>query len=86
MRVENPVALAEYVLGDQPQWTAAKITAAMQARREQGVTLKNKLPVHIGYWTAWVEPDGNVKYTDDPYKLDRLQIQRFHQTRETSTW
>jgi murein L,D-transpeptidase YcbB/YkuD len=86
VRVENPVALAEYVLGDQPQWTAAKITAAMQAKQEQGVTLKKKLPVHIGYWTAWVEPDGSVRYTDDPYKLDRLQIQRFHQTRETSTW
>ena len=86
VRVENPVALAEYVLEDQPQWTAAKITAAMQARQEQGVTLKNKLPVHIGYWTAWVEPDGNVRYTDDPYKLDPLQIHRFHQTRETSTW
>jgi murein L,D-transpeptidase YcbB/YkuD len=86
VRVEDPVALAEYVLGDQPQWTAAKISAAMQARREQAVTLKNKLPVHIGYWTAWVEPDGNVRYTDDPYKLDPLQIQRFHQTRETSIW
>ncbi len=86
VRVENPVALAEYVLRDQAQWTKAKISAAMQSRREQGVTLKRKLPVHIGYWTAWVAPDGSVTYTDDPYKLDRAQIQRFHQTRETATW
>ena len=86
VRVEDPVALAKYVLRDQPQWTAAKISAAMQSGQEQGVTLKEKLPVHIGYWTAWVEPDGNVKFTDDPYKLDPVQIQRFHQTRETSTW
>ena len=50
------------------------------------MTLKRKLPVHIGYWTAWVEPDGSVTFTDDPYKLDRAQIQRFHQTRETATW
>ena len=86
VRVENPVALAAYVLRDQPQWTAAKIEAAMQARQEQSVTLKTKLPVHIGYWTAWVEPDGTLMFTDDPYQLDRRQIQRFHQTRETSTW
>jgi murein L,D-transpeptidase YcbB/YkuD len=58
----------------------------MRSGQEQSVTLKQKLPVHIGYWTAWVEPDGNVKFTDDPYKLDPIQIQRFHQTRETSTW
>jgi len=86
VRVENPVALAEYVLRDQPQWTKAKISAAMQSRREQGVTLKQKLPVHIGYWTAWVAPDGSVTFPDDPYKLDQAQIQRFHQTRETATW
>ena len=86
VRVEDPVALADYVLRDQPQWTAARISAAMRSGREQAVTLKQKLPVHIGYWTAWVEPDGNVKFTDDPYKLDPIQIQRFHQTRETSTW
>jgi murein L,D-transpeptidase YcbB/YkuD len=86
VRVENPVALAEYVLRDQPQWTRARISAAMQSRREQGVTLKQKLPVHIGYWTAWVAPDGSVMFTDDPYKLDQAQIQRFHQTRDTATW
>ena len=86
IRIENPVGFAEYVLRDQPEWTTSRITAAMQSRREQAVTLKRKLPVHIGYWTAWVEPDGNVKFTDDPYKLDQRQIQRFHQTRETSTW
>jgi murein L,D-transpeptidase YcbB/YkuD len=33
--------------------------------------LKTHLPVHIGYWTAWVEPDGKtVTYTDDPYGID----------------
>jgi murein L,D-transpeptidase YcbB/YkuD len=36
--------------------------------------LKNRLPVHIGYWTAWVEPDGKtVTYTDDPYGFDAKQ-------------
>jgi murein L,D-transpeptidase YcbB/YkuD len=29
------------------------------------------IPVHIGYWTAWVGPDGRVSYLDDPYGLDR---------------
>jgi murein L,D-transpeptidase YcbB/YkuD len=33
--------------------------------------LKRKLPVHIGYWTAWVESDGKtVTYTADPYGID----------------
>jgi murein L,D-transpeptidase YcbB/YkuD len=72
IRVENPVALAEYVLGDQTTWTPERISAAMHAGREQAVTLKKKLPVHIGYWTAWVEPDGSVTYTQDPYGFDPI--------------
>jgi murein L,D-transpeptidase YcbB/YkuD len=71
VRVENPVGLARYVLGDQPEWTDARIGAAMTESTEQTARLKTPLPVHIGYWTAWVEPDGKtVTYTDDPYAID----------------
>lgn len=72
IRIEDPVALARYVLRDQSEWTEARIVEAMQARRERHVRLKAALPVHIGYWTAWVEPDGTtVTFTDDPYGIDR---------------
>ena len=71
IRVEDPVALAQYVMRDRPEWTADRIQLAMNANEEKTVTLKHKLPVHIGYWTAWVEPDGHtVRYTDDPYGID----------------
>jgi murein L,D-transpeptidase YcbB/YkuD len=71
VRVEQPVALAQYVLRDRPEWTDPRIRAAMAAGREQVVTLKQPLPVHIGYWTAWVEADGqSVTYADDPYGID----------------
>ena len=62
--------LAEWVLRDQPEWTRARIEAAMHAREERTVKLKAPLPVHIGYWTAWVQPDGTVIFTDDPYGID----------------
>jgi murein L,D-transpeptidase YcbB/YkuD len=71
IRIEKPVELAQYVLADQPQWTAERINTAMSAGQEQSVTLKKALPVHIGYWTAWVGPDGQVAFTEDPYGLDR---------------
>ena len=59
IRIEDPVAMAESVLRDQPEWTQSRIVNAMNARRERAVTLKEKLPVHIGYWTAWVEKEGS---------------------------
>jgi murein L,D-transpeptidase YcbB/YkuD len=71
IRVEQPVALARYVLGDRSEWTEGRIRTAMNANREQTVKLTKPLPVHIGYWTAWVEADGQtVTYTDDPYGID----------------
>jgi murein L,D-transpeptidase YcbB/YkuD len=74
IRVENPVALAQYILRDRPEWTPERIDAAMNAKKEQVATLNERLPVHIGYWTAWVEPDGKtVIYTDDPYGIDGAQ-------------
>jgi murein L,D-transpeptidase YcbB/YkuD len=73
IRVEKPVALAEYVLRDKAQWTPERIRAAMDSQEERSVRLKEPIPVHIGYWTAWVEADGSVSFVDDPYGLDRKQ-------------
>jgi murein L,D-transpeptidase YcbB/YkuD len=73
IRLENPAALAEYVLRGNPEWTAEKIDLAMNAGQEHAVPLKEHLPVHIGYFTAWVNADGSVTYTDDPYHLDEVQ-------------
>lgn len=77
IRVENPVGLAEYVMRDHDRWGPERIRAAMHAGKEQAVTLKRKLPVHIGYWTAWVESDGKtVSYTDDPYGIDGKHLRQ----------
>jgi murein L,D-transpeptidase YcbB/YkuD len=71
IRIEDPIAMAKYVTRDQPEWTEPRIRNAMSGGREQTVRLKTPIPVHIGYWTAWVEPDGKtVTYTDDPYGID----------------
>ncbi len=71
IRIEDPMAMAKYVMRDQPEWTEERISTAMSSRQEQTAKLKSPIPVHIGYWTAWVEPDGKtVTYTDDPYGID----------------
>jgi murein L,D-transpeptidase YcbB/YkuD len=71
IRVERPVELAQYVLREQPEWTEPRIRAAMGQEQEQTAKLTHRLPVHIGYWTAWVGADGRtVTYTADPYGID----------------
>jgi len=76
VRLENPVALAQYVLRDQPQWTRDRIEEAMHAGEETTVKLESPLPVYLGYWTARVHPDNTVQFRGDVYSVDRRQASR----------
>jgi L,D-transpeptidase YcbB len=70
VRVENPVALAEYVLRDQQGWTRDKIEEAMHGEEERTVRLKQAIPVYLGYWTARVSSDGEMQFRKDVYGID----------------
>ena len=73
VRVEDPIALAGYVLRDQPRWTRQAIERAMQSGIEQPVALTAPLPIHIVYFTAWVDPRGGLHFRDDVYGHDERQ-------------
>jgi len=70
IRVERPVDLAEYVLRDDPDWTRAKILAAIEGGKTQVVKLRNPLGVHLLYWTVWLREDGRVQFRQDIYLRD----------------
>ena len=70
IRVEEPAALARYVLRDQPDWTEPRILAAMNAGTEKAVKLREPIPVHIVYFTAWVDEKGGLHFQPDIYGYD----------------
>lgn len=70
IRVEQPAALAEFVLRQRPEWTSEKILSAMSDTASVTVSLREPIPVHIVYWTAWVERNGHVHFREDVYGLD----------------
>ncbi len=72
IRVEDPAALAAWLLRDQPKWTLDAVKAAMQSGPDnQQVNLTPPVPVVIIYLTAVVEEDGEVYFFDDIYGHDR---------------
>jgi L,D-transpeptidase YcbB len=71
VRVEEPLALAKYVLRDQPEWDETAIRKAMQSGVEKHVRLKEKIPVHLVYFTAWVDAEGGLHFQPDIYGYDR---------------
>lgn len=71
IRVEEPEALAKYVLKGYPEWTDEAMFAAMRAGVEKHVRLKQTIPVHIAYFTAWVDANGGLHFQPDIYNYDR---------------
>ena len=70
VRVGKPKELAWEILKNDENWTPKKIEAAMNAGKESSYTLKNKVPVYIGYFTAWVDQNGELNFYEDVYKND----------------
>ena len=70
IRVEKPKELAETILENDPRWTKEKIDLAMHKGKESWYTLKEKIPVYIGYFTAIVDENGTINFYKDIYQKD----------------
>jgi L,D-transpeptidase YcbB len=72
IRVEDPVALAKWVLREEPGWDEEKIRSAMNGDQTVQVRLERPIPVLILYSTAVVMEDGEVHFFDDIYGQDAI--------------
>jgi murein L,D-transpeptidase YcbB/YkuD len=72
IRVEQPAELAQFVLGDQPQWNADSIARALQPGPTRRADLSGPIPVVIFYATAVVGADGTARFSPDVYGRDPL--------------
>jgi len=70
IRLAEPEKMAQYLLRDQPEWTPERIEDAMNSGQEKYVKLKNRVPVIITYYTAWVDDNGQLNFRDDIYSHD----------------
>jgi murein L,D-transpeptidase YcbB/YkuD len=71
IRLENPAALAEWVLRDVPGWSRDRIDAAMRGDRPVQVNLKDPLRVVIFYDTVHVNSEMVVHFVSDIYGHDQ---------------
>lgn len=73
IRVEEPLALAKFVLANQQDWDEERIKAAMAKGVSATLRLQEPLPVVVAYLTAIATEDGRVSFLPDLYGLDQLQ-------------
>jgi len=70
IRLEDPVALAEYVLRGNPEWNLNKIQSVLESLENKTVKLDEPIPVYIFYCTTWADEDGTIHYLRDIYERD----------------
>ena len=70
IRVEKAAELAFHLLSGDPVWTREAIRQAMEAGTERTVPLPETVPIHLLYWTAFVEEGGRVQFRPDVYDRD----------------
>lgn len=72
VRIEKPVELAAYLLGKDTLWVIDAIHRALVKREERVVRLPEPVPVHLQYFTVWVNEEGTVQFRKDIYHWDDL--------------
>lgn len=79
IRVEKPIELAEYLLRGDASWTRGKLLARMEEWREETVRLPASVPIHLLYWTAFVDEEGAVHFRNDVYCRDQRLLSALHE-------
>lgn len=85
VRVEDPVALAVWLLRENPEWNEERVEASMHGSETLRVVLAHPVPIWIVYGTAVVLEDGRVRFFDDIYGQDTALEQELARTRDETS-
>ena len=78
VRVGDPAGLAHYLLQGEDDWSLQRVKSAMNRGRISYKNLPNGgVPVYLSYMTAFVDEEGVLRTTRDPYGEDRKLLSHF---------
>jgi L,D-transpeptidase YcbB len=67
VRLDQPFRFGEFVLG--PQWTEARLKSLI-GQGERTIRLPEKIPVHLAYFTTFVDDKGELRHLADIYGVN----------------
>jgi L,D-transpeptidase YcbB len=77
VRLADPRKMAAAVLGT----TVEDVGKQIAGGRNKGVSVPEKIPVYVAYFTAWPNKDGTVEYFHDVYDRDMYMDRALEATR-----
>jgi L,D-transpeptidase YcbB len=70
IRLEDPQALANFLLSGDSRWTPQKLTKQVESGKPLKIQLDPPVPVHLLYMTAWTDASGVLQFREDIYRRD----------------
>jgi murein L,D-transpeptidase YcbB/YkuD len=71
VRVEHPLALATWLMKG-THWTQHRLMRKISSGSTETILLPEAIPVHLVYFTAGVDSEGNLVIRNDVYELDEV--------------
>ena len=71
IRVQKPLEFATKLFQSQ-RLSMSKINKILATEKTTRVKMRKKMPVHLTYFTMWVEANGKLKSYKDVYKRDAM--------------
>jgi len=72
IRVHQPLEFASLLFGLDQKMSRSRIDQIVDSRKLTRVTLETGVPVHLTYFTAWIDADGIPNFHRDVYERDLL--------------
>ncbi len=71
IRVRKPIDLVEWVVGKDLDWQRFRIDSLLASGKETTINLKQRISVHLLYWTVVKDDEGGgIRFIDDVYDRD----------------
>ncbi|MFW1677803.1 L,D-transpeptidase family protein [Pontibacter sp. JAM-7] len=74
IRVEQPRLLADTLMQLANSWSADQLDTLFSTTDTQRIQLQQPVPLHITYWTAWVDANQQLQFRDDIYRRDQTDL------------
>ena len=81
IRVEAPIALANFLLAEDLRWTPEALTELVEKGEPSKIRLRHPVPVHLLYMTAWADEGGIAQFRFDIYHWDGVLDRALNQQR-----
>jgi murein L,D-transpeptidase YcbB/YkuD len=74
IRLEHPRKLANILLQHSNQWGPQQLEPLFEDTETHRIRLQKPIPIHVTYWTAWLDGQGVLHFADDLYHRDPVDL------------